>query len=113
MKRRHSQLASDLRRSSVLLSCLSAWLGHARRLCQLRAAAVTTIEQALFGGREQLTRMCLRAWRHAAERRRQLRSAARLLARLQRFNLLSTAMQGWEACLHSPNSPTLKYEPHH
>lgn len=94
LRQRQHQLADDLHRRTALTAALAAWLALVRRLRQLRAAAVLTIEQSLWGSPEQLAKMCLRCWHFRSQRSSQLRDGMHLAARLHGYGLLTAAWRG-------------------
>lgn len=84
-----AELADVHRRRRCLAASLAAWRGAVLRLAELRAAAATTIQAALYGGTHQLAGMCLRSWQQHAGRRARLRDAAHLADRLRHYGLLA------------------------
>ncbi|PSC72975.1 SFI1-like protein [Micractinium conductrix] len=90
-----AELADVHRRRRCLAASLAAWRGAVLRLAELRAAAATTIQAALYGGTHQLAGMCLRSWQQHAGRRARLRDAAHLADRLRHYGLLAAVWRSW------------------
>jgi hypothetical protein len=69
------------------------------RLQELRAAAIVTIQQALWGSKELLARMCLLAWLACSRGRVWRRAAMHVATGMHQHSLLATAWRCW--VLHS------------
>jgi hypothetical protein len=95
LRQRLGQLMSARLRRGRLALWLAAWLGLMRRLRELRRAAEVTIQQALWGSREQVAKMCLRAWLAGTRRAAQLRASCSRAARVRCLSLLAAAWHAW------------------